>query len=80
MFVTHDVDEAMLLGDRIAVLQRGRPHRAVRRRRPSCWPGRRTTFVADFLGHDRGLKLLSLRSAAEVPVTDVGDAASTAGC
>ena len=30
VFVTHDVDEAVLLGDRIAIMQRGRPDRPVR--------------------------------------------------
>jgi osmoprotectant transport system ATP-binding protein len=65
VFVTHDIDEAVLLGDMIAVLSTG-AH--VEQLAPPtdmlAWPA--NEFVADFLGHDRGLKLLSL-----VPATDV---------
>ena len=43
VFVTHDIDEAVRLGDRIAVHAAGRPPGAVRRPRPSCSPGRPTT-------------------------------------
>ena len=36
LFVTHDIEEAVRLGDRIAVLLRGRPPRAVRRAHPAA--------------------------------------------
>jgi osmoprotectant transport system ATP-binding protein len=69
VFVTHDIDEAILLGDRICVLSTGAtieqlstPHEMLAR--PA------NTFVADFLGQDRGLKLLSLVSADEVRVEE----------
>jgi osmoprotectant transport system ATP-binding protein len=67
VFVTHDIDEAMLIGDRICVLgigghvmQFGPPQELLARPR--------NAFVADFLGNDRGLKLLALIPAGEVPV------------
>jgi len=66
VFVTHDVDEAVLLGDRIAIMQEGGqiaqfgPPEALLAQPAS-------DFVASFIGDTRGLKLLSLRSAAEVP-------------
>ncbi len=72
VFVTHDVDEAVLLGDRIAIMQEGGqiaqygPPEALLAQPAS-------DFVASFIGDTRGLKLLSLRSAAEVPATEVGD-------
>ena len=70
VFVTHDVDEAILLGDRIAVLTAG-AH--IEQLAPPAellaWPA--NEFVADFLGHDRGLKLLSLLPASAVPVDPV---------
>ena len=72
VFVTHDIDEAMLLGDRIAIMQEGGPHRPVRPAGGAARPPG-DDFVASFIGETRGLKLLSLRSAAEVPATDVGD-------
>jgi osmoprotectant transport system ATP-binding protein len=70
VFVTHDVDEAILLGDRIAVLTAGAHIEQL------AAPGEllarpANEFVADFLGHDRGLKLLSLVPATEVPVDPV---------
>jgi osmoprotectant transport system ATP-binding protein len=59
VFVTHDIDEAIRLGDRVAILnvggvleQIGRPEDILRE--PA------TDFVAEFLGTDRGLKRLSL--------------------
>lgn len=59
VFVTHDIDEAVRLGDRIALLnvggileQYGPP--AAILRDPA------NEFVADFLGTDRGLRRLSL--------------------
>ena len=76
VFVTHDIDEAVLVGDRIAVLrdggvleQFGSPVEVLGR--PA------SDFVADFVGADRGLKRLSVISvdvaALERPVTVAPD-------
>jgi osmoprotectant transport system ATP-binding protein len=82
VFVTHDIDEAVKMGDRIAILKQGgvlqqydTPARVL------AQPA--TQFVADFLGPDRGQKRLSVvgidpgrlekatlyRTDAEVPVS-----------
>jgi osmoprotectant transport system ATP-binding protein len=60
IFVTHDIDEAILIGDRIAILREGgvlaqyaTPEELLAR--PS------DDFVARFVGADRGLKRLSLQ-------------------
>jgi osmoprotectant transport system ATP-binding protein len=65
VFVTHDIDEAILLGDRIAILREGgilaqydTPERLL------AHPA--DEFVARFLGTDRGLKLLALRRLDEI--------------
>ena len=65
IFVTHDIDEAILLGDRIAILREGgvlaqydTPERLL------AHPA--DEFVARFIGADRGIKLLSLRRLAEL--------------
>ena len=65
VFVTHDIDEAIQLGDRVAILnvggvleQFGPPEEILRN--PA------NDFVAEFLGTDRGLKRLSL-----IPIRDV---------
>jgi osmoprotectant transport system ATP-binding protein len=59
VFVTHDIDEAVKMGDRIAILSQGgvleqyeTPARVL------AEPA--TPFVADFLGPDRGQKRLSV--------------------
>ena len=73
VFVTHDIDEAMLLGDRICVLGAGA---SIQQFAPPMEMLARpaNAFVADFLGHDRGLKLLALIPANEVPVDKTTDA------
>src|SRR5438874_1797347 len=59
VFVTHDVDEAVRLGDRIAVLKEGGVLQQYDT--PAKILGRPATdFVADFVGGDRGLKRLSV--------------------
>jgi osmoprotectant transport system ATP-binding protein len=66
VFVTHDIDEAVRLGDRIAVLREGGVLEQYAP--PAEVLGRPASpFVADFVGADRGLKRLSV-----VPV-DVAD-------
>jgi sulfonate transport system ATP-binding protein len=59
LFVTHDVDEALMLGDRIAVLREGGilaqyDTPAVLLDRPA------DDFVAEFVGEDRALRRLAL--------------------
>ncbi|WP_069164259.1 ABC transporter ATP-binding protein [Nocardia altamirensis] len=70
VFVTHDIDEAITLGDRLAVFGRGgvlqqydEPERVL------AQPA--TDFVADFVGRDRGYRGLSFRTAKAVPLHDI---------
>jgi osmoprotectant transport system ATP-binding protein len=65
IFVTHDIDEAILVADRIAILREGgvlaqydTPDELLAR--PA------DDFVARFVGADRGLKRLSLRRLSEL--------------
>jgi osmoprotectant transport system ATP-binding protein len=72
VFVTHDVDEAVLLGDQIAVLTTG-AHVEQFATPAELLARPANSFVADFLGNDRGLKLLSLVPASDVGMADVSD-------
>ncbi|MBY8862589.1 ATP-binding cassette domain-containing protein [Nocardia sp. CA2R105] len=70
VFVTHDIDEAIKLGDRIAVFGRGgvlqqydSPQRVL------AEPA--TDFVADFAGRDRGYRGLSFRTADDVVLHEI---------
>ncbi|MGW7262078.1 ABC transporter ATP-binding protein [Streptomyces sp. NPDC054842] len=66
VFVTHDIDEAVRLGDRIAVFRTG--GHLVQCAAPAELLARPADdFVAGFLGAERGLKLLSLTPLAGVP-------------
>jgi osmoprotectant transport system ATP-binding protein len=77
VFVTHDIDEAIKLADRVVILrvggvvaQVGSPEELLRKPVDD--------FVADFLGDDRGIKRLSLITVDDVPlregpVVDVSD-------
>ncbi|RFU86333.1 ATP-binding cassette domain-containing protein [Streptomyces triticagri] len=58
LFVTHDIEEAVRLGDRIAVYGEGRIEQYDA---PAAVLGTPATdYVADFVGADRGLKRLSV--------------------
>jgi len=59
VFVTHDIEEAVRLGDRIAILAEG--GRLEQYDTPAHILGRPANpFVADFVGADRGLKRLAV--------------------
>ncbi|HZT95117.1 MAG TPA: ABC transporter ATP-binding protein [Gaiellaceae bacterium] len=65
VFVTHDVDEAIKLGDRIAILRQG--GRLAQYDTPQQILEQPVDdFVADFVGRDRALKALSLRKLGEL--------------
>ena len=82
VFVTHDIDEAIVMGDRIAILAEGgvlqqydTPEEILRA--PA------NDFVVEFLGPERGLKRLSLIPVSEVraepgPVVHPGDSRGVA--
>ena len=67
VLVTHDMDEAFRLGDRVAVMNQGR---VLQYERPSVLLAHPAdAFVAQMTGSaDRALKLLSLTTAGEVAV------------
>ncbi|GGV13658.1 proline/glycine betaine ABC transporter ATP-binding protein [Actinomadura cremea] len=71
VFVTHDIDEAIKLGDRIAVFRTG--GELVQVDSPQDLLARPADdFVAGFIGHDRGIRRLSFVPAAEAPLSDRG--------
>jgi osmoprotectant transport system ATP-binding protein len=70
VFVTHDIDEAIKLGDRLAVFARGGVLQQYDPpRRVLAQPA--TDFVADLVGRDRGYRGLSFRSAEGVVLQDI---------
>jgi osmoprotectant transport system ATP-binding protein len=67
IFVTHDIEEAVTLGDRIAVLRQGGVLQQYDT--PAEVLGQPATpFVADFVGADRGLRRLAV---TDIDVTDL---------
>ena len=65
IFVTHDIDEAIKLGDRIAIFKEG--GLLAQYDTPDAILARPADgFVARFVGADRGLKRLALRRLSEV--------------
>jgi osmoprotectant transport system ATP-binding protein len=65
IFVTHDIDEAIKMGDRICILRQG--GRLAQYDTPEAiLADPADDFVADFVGADRGLKRLGLRTLGEV--------------
>jgi osmoprotectant transport system ATP-binding protein len=65
VFVTHDIDEAIKMGDRICILRQGGV-RAQYDTPEAILAAPADEFVAQFVGADRGLKRLSLRRLDEV--------------
>lgn len=73
VFVTHDIDEAIKMGDRIAVLQVG--GRLAQYAPPSeLLLNPANAFVEDFVGADRALKRLSLMKVSDIPREALGSA------
>jgi osmoprotectant transport system ATP-binding protein len=65
VFVTHDIDEAIKMGDRIAVMQKG--GRLAQYATPEdLLADPANEFVKDFVGADRALKRLSLQRVRDV--------------
>lgn len=66
VFVTHDIEEAVLLGDRIvlmrdgSIVQEGSPE--------DLWRSPATEFVKDFFGDEFGLRILSRHRASDLPL------------
>jgi len=69
VFVTHDIDEAIRLGDRIAVMRVG-GHLAQVATPAELLNRPVDSFVAGFLGRDRGYRALGFEAAGELPVAD----------
>ena len=67
LFVTHDIDEAIKMGTRVAVMQQG-GHLAQYAPPTQLLLYPANDFVARFVGTDRGLKRLSLLTVADVKV------------
>ncbi|HYP48020.1 MAG TPA: ABC transporter ATP-binding protein [Thermoleophilaceae bacterium] len=80
VFVTHDIDEAIKMGDRIAILQKG--GKLAQFAPPAellMFPA--SKFVEDFVGSDRALKRLALQRVRDVdlwkaPLVRVGELVS----
>ncbi|MBA3261847.1 MAG: ABC transporter ATP-binding protein [Thermoleophilaceae bacterium] len=77
VFVTHDIDEAIKMGDRIAIMRRG--GKLAQYAPPAellMYPA--NPFVEDFVGSDRALKRLALQRVRDVdlwraPLVRVGE-------
>ena len=72
LFVTHDIDEAVKMGDLVAVLQVGG---VLAQFGPPAeiLANPASEFVARFVGADRGLKRLSLTRVADLPLEPCAD-------
>jgi osmoprotectant transport system ATP-binding protein len=70
-FVTHDVDEAIKLGDKIAVMRVG-GHLAQFDSPKDLLSRPHDEFVEDFLGADRGIRRLSFLTATGLALSGVG--------
>lgn len=80
--VTHDIDEAIKLGDRILILQEG-AHIAQYDTPETILAAPANDFVADFVGSGSALKTLSLTRVDDIPLQEratatIGEATSTA--
>jgi osmoprotectant transport system ATP-binding protein len=80
LFVTHDIDEAIKMGDRIAIMrEHGRVEQYATPAEVLMAPA--TEFVEDFVGADRALKRLALMRVSDIdlweaPLAHVGQPTS----
>jgi osmoprotectant transport system ATP-binding protein len=75
IFVTHDIDEAIKMGDRIAILAEG--GRLAQYDTPdSILAEPANDFVARFVGKDRGLKRLSLATLEDLELDPISNGAA----
>jgi osmoprotectant transport system ATP-binding protein len=80
IFVTHDIDEAIRMGDLIAIMRDGSLAQYAAPERLLAAP--KDEFVAEFVGADRALKRLALVTAGEAadaarPIADMPVVSST---
>ena len=69
IFVTHDIDEAIRMGDLLAIMKDGRLVQCASPEALLSAP--KDAFVADFVGADRALKRLTLTTAGEAATPTV---------
>jgi osmoprotectant transport system ATP-binding protein len=69
VFVTHDIDEAIKMGDRIAIMREG-GHLVQYDTPDQILANPADEFVARFVGADRGLKRLALTRLSEIRLDD----------
>ena len=69
MFVSHDIDEAVKMGDRIAIFREGRLEQYAAPDELLAYPA--NEFIADFVGGDRTLKRLRLARIEDAMHADV---------
>src|SRR6185437_1702198 len=70
IFVTHDIDEAITMGDRIAILREG--GRLAQYDTPDAiLANPADAFVEQFIGEDRALRRLALRHVGDVQLSHV---------
>jgi osmoprotectant transport system ATP-binding protein len=79
VFVTHDIDEAIKMGDRICILREGGVL-AQYDTPEAILAAPADDFVAQFVGADRGLKRLALRRVNEVELLPLPDGDSAPAC
>jgi osmoprotectant transport system ATP-binding protein len=76
IFVTHDIDEAVTMGDRVAIIRQG--GRLAQYDTPDAILARPADdFVAEFIGEDRALRRLALHTVGSLPL-EAPDAVSQA--
>jgi osmoprotectant transport system ATP-binding protein len=72
VFVTHDIDEAFLLGDQVVILEKG-AHVAQKGTPDEIIEAPATDFVASFIGADKGKRALRLKETAHGTIVVDGD-------